>query len=246
MCEQCDEIPFAFPIDKGEFLEHWEGRYEALARLHDSHLTAKDEKSLAFARSLLLQYYTRGWLSEAQWEWVFRLHERFVGTKPLLGNFKAINVMFRMATTTGGMTRPKVRLLTEDGIFVQLNFNVEKPDQVEIFRDGWQGSGKRRFVGWIKDDSIIPYDTSRMTPSILEVIQRLATDPIGTAKAMAALLGCCMWCGSRLSDDESKTRGYGPVCARNYHLPWGDKENTPMTQMELDTLNEFDAMFGGV
>lgn len=34
-------------------------------------------------------------------------------------------------------------------------------------------------------------------------------------------VGFCFYCGSFLSDPESKSKGYGPICAKHYGLPWG-------------------------
>ena len=50
----------------------------------------------------------------------------------------------------------------------------------------------------------------------------LLHDPLQAAKAHAALTGECSFCGAELSDERSKSVGYGPVCAENYGLPWGD------------------------
>lgn len=35
--------------------------------------------------------------------------------------------------------------------------------------------------------------------------------------------GNCCYCNALLSDDRSLEQGYGPKCAENYHLPWGNK-----------------------
>jgi len=82
------------------------------------------------------------------------------------------------------------------------------------------GHGKRRFGGTILGDRILPF-RDRLTVGIRNTIQALALDPLGTAQAMAKRLSACMYCGQRLSDDESKARGYGPICAEHYGLPWG-------------------------
>lgn len=34
--------------------------------------------------------------------------------------------------------------------------------------------------------------------------------------------GACVFCGRKLTDERSISVGYGPVCAENQHLPWGE------------------------
>ena len=42
-------------------------------------------------------------------------------------------------------------------------------------------------------------------------------------------LGVCQFCGRELVNPESRTLGYGPVCAERYGLPWGHATNPPAT-----------------
>jgi hypothetical protein len=41
------------------------------------------------------------------------------------------------------------------------------------------------------------------------------------AAAFGHQYGNCVFCSKDLTDDRSVTVGYGPVCAKNNHLPWG-------------------------
>lgn len=59
----------------------------------------------------------------------------------------------------------------------------------------------------------------------------LLRDPVQAAKTHAALTGECTFCGAELTDERSKEVGYGPVCAENWNLPWGDFQ-----PVDLDTL----------
>ena len=61
----------------------------------------------------------------------------------------------------------------------------------------------------------------------------LLQDPLQAAKSSAALSGICTFCGAELTDDRSKQAGYGPVCAENFNLPWGDKQPLPNDLTEL-------------
>lgn len=190
-------------------------RLEALIDLGD---LSKDlgEKDQEFANSLMSQFVPTGTLSVKQWDWVFKLRDKVKMAEPVYGNFNAINVMFRLAGEH--LKAPKVRLLSKENTFVQLTFH---PDTkvIDIHRDGWQGHGRRKFIGTISNDMIVPHNASLLTDDVRMVIQELSLDPVGTARAMAGKLGACMYCAKRLSDARSKELGYGPICAKHYGLP---------------------------
>ena len=175
------------------------------------------QKDRRFGTSLYSNFRQYGRLSEKQWGFVKMLAERYNQQEPIYGSFDPILVMFRLAESNG-LKAPKIRLLTKENTFVQLNF---KPGSttIDVYIDGWQGHGHRKFAGWIAHDQIRPFRTDRMTEDVKTVIQDLALDPLGTAKAMAARLGNCMYCNKRLSDDDSKSVGYGRTCAKHFGLP---------------------------
>lgn len=184
-----------------------------------SQLSERDQE---FAMSLLEQYSRSYTLSLKQWHWVYTLNERVIGIEPLYGDFDAVHVMFRLAGES--LKKPKIRLVSHANRFVQLNFDPETRN-LKIFVDGWQGHGVRKFAGVIEGNVIKPYDLDRCSEDVKLIIQEFALDPQGVSKAMALKLGCCLYCGSRLSDDESKAKGYGPICAGHYGLPWGNATN---------------------
>lgn len=186
-----------------------------------------NDRDRAFASDLYSSFVSRGSLSSKQWAWVTRLTERYAELEPIYGSFVPILVMFRLTQASpNAIQKPRVRLLSSEGRFVQLTFYPDKDAgrQVEVHIDGWQGHGYRKFAGWVCDDHIVPYRSDRMTKDVRAVIQDLALDPVGTMKAMAGLLGVCGFCANRLSDDRSKKAGYGETCADHYGLPWGDKQ----------------------
>lgn len=231
-------------VDVEAELDAVQMKLESLNSLHElAESGTMSNKDKNFATSLLFGEYgyrERGMLTNKQWKFVEDLQARYIEMEPIYGSFDAILVMFRLVTSKqgGSLKQPKVRLLTKEGRFVQLNFRMPKAEpgqseispedvnirSIDVYVDGWAGHGYRKFAGWIENDKIRPYRKERMTDDVKNVIQELAMDPIGTAKAMAKLLGVCMYCGQRLSDDRSKEAGYGPVCAKNWGLPWGGKK----------------------
>ena len=215
MCEKCEADNL---LNIEAEIEAYQEKLEKLVQLHEVRegLTSKNRE---FADSLYDQFMRTKGLSPNQWGWVGTLLSRVKEAEPIEGNFNAIQVMFRIATGEGDLQKPKIRLMSKDNRYVQLNFNRDKPKEINVYVDGWAGHGFRKFAGWIRDDKLVPYDSSRMSPDVVEIIKELAADPIQTAKAMAALLGVCLYCGQRLSDEDSKRRGYGPVCAEKWNLP---------------------------
>ena len=63
-------------------------------------------------------------------------------------------------------------------------------------------------------------------PAIADTINAIIADPIGTAKVIGQRTGHCIFCSRELTDAKSIFHGYGPVCAENFGLPWGDKPNS--------------------
>jgi len=226
MCNQCNNPNH---IDFAAELEAYQEKLSELDRLSSVQEKLSD-RDRNFASDLLSTFSTTHALSAKQWDWVTRLADRVTDLEPVYGNFKAIRVAFMLAGDK--LKVPKVRLISPEGRFVQLNFfkagtsdgyRQYDKDTIKVFVDGWQGHGYRKYAGEISDEFIRPFRKDRMTDDVKDVIQNLAMDPLGVAKAMAELLGVCMYCGQRLSDPESKRRGYGSQCADNYGLPWGKK-----------------------
>lgn len=225
MCNQCDNPNH---IDFAAELEAYQVKLDELERL----ISVRDklnDRDTTFANDLIANFKDRG-LSIKQWAWVTKLADRVTALEPVYGNFKAIRVAFMLAGEQ--IKVPKIRLMSDEGRFVQLNFyragtsdgyRQYDHDTIKVFVDGWQGHGFRKYAGEVSDEYIRPWDRERMTDDVKNVIQSLALDPMGVAKTMAARLGACLYCGQRLSDPESKRRGYGGTCADRYGMPWGKK-----------------------
>lgn len=217
MCTECGNI---LHFEPEALIEAYQENLDKVSTLADTaNSGSMNARDLEFATDLVRQFQERGSLSPKQMHWVGVLTERYVEIEPLYGDFKAIQVMFRLAADK--IKQPKVRLQTEEGRYVQLNFNP-KSKQIDVYVDGWAGHGYRKFAGWIKDaETLVPYMRDRMTDDVKNVIQELALDPEQVSKTMAARLGVCIYCAQRLTDERSKSAGYGPVCAKNYGLAWG-------------------------
>ena len=181
-------------------------------------------------------------LTERQAQWIEREAGKFEEAAPLYGDFKAIWVMFRLS----GLKKPKIRLLSPEGKFIQLTFISEegltefqkaqgqKP-RILLHQGGWAGHGQRFAIGEINEDLIVlPKRKGSIDEDILSLLQAFSLDPRAVAQASASKLGACSFCGSRLTDPESKKQGYGPICAGNYNLPWGD-----VTERDIENQKRF-------
>jgi hypothetical protein len=225
-------MTFEINLDIPTLLAEYETRLETLQEL-SLNIDKLNKRDQEFAESLCSGFATSKGLSPRQWFWVETLHYRTTAQEEIEGTFKPILVMFRLAASNGDLKKPKIRLLTDNNRFVLCVFNPEIDSKVEVYVDGWAGHGHRKYAGRIEAGKIVPYMADRMTPDVVQVLQELSRDPAQCMKAMAARLGMCGFCGSHLTDEPSKAAGYGPVCAQNYHLPWGDRSNARVELPEL-------------
>ncbi len=97
----------------------------------------------------------------------------------------------------------------------------------------------------------IALGTGLKASTIKRVVKRLAKDGRSVDQVLAAMSNkpalahmakeygdehheCC-FCGIDLTDERSTSKGYGPICARKYQLPWGDEPvNTTPKELSHD------------
>jgi hypothetical protein len=78
---------------------------------------------------------------------------------------------------------------------------------------------------------------SRDCPTaILELLRDFDADPAGVGARLGLSVGSCVFCNRKLTTDESKGAGYGPVCADRYGLPWG--KNTAVADVAADYVSD--------
>ena len=61
-----------------------------------------------------------------------------------------------------------------------------------------------------------------VSDNILKSIRFFAENPAKVAAEYGHLTGHCCFCCRTLTDERSTSVGYGPICAENYDLPWGE------------------------
>jgi len=64
-----------------------------------------------------------------------------------------------------------------------------------------------------------------------EEIQAICAKPVEEAKVRGIKTGYCCFCCTPIQTKESLAAGYGPICAGNYGLPWGEAPSSPQKEL---------------
>jgi hypothetical protein len=115
---------------------------------------------------------------------------------------------------------PHINLQTSNGQNVVLRLAGAKstqPGSVTVTSEG--SFHARTFYGRITATGELQ-PTRAMTADIVALLRRFSNDPIAVAGDCGRITGNCSFCGLALSDSRSTALGYGPVCAKQWKLPW--------------------------
>lgn len=179
--------------------------------------------TVQFAESLLRAANGRG-LTQRQAYWVDRLVTQATQPAPVtatLPNAAAIYALFQTAGTR--LKWPKIDLEAWGGqrvVFGKFGNRSKYAGQIKITDGGRYGVGV--YFGRIDTEGTL-YATQRTNEPVLHLINALAADPAGVAAEYGQRTGHCCFCSLPLTDERSLAVGYGPVCARNYNLAWGNR-----------------------
>ena len=127
------------------------------------------------------------------------------------------------AAAASGIRFPKINLTTPDGKRVRLSragAGSRAPGVVHI-TDGRPYDNNTYYGKLYTDGVFLPSGSA--TPDIIEFLESLDADPEATASAYGTRSGNCCFCTRQLTDGRSVAVGYGPVCADNFGLAWGDE-----------------------
>lgn len=102
-------------------------------------------------------------------------------------------------------------------------------------------SGRRDWLGRVHLDG--RYEArmglpARETAAIDQRLRDFAADPVKVAGEHGKLTGRCCFCNRPLEDERSTAVGYGPVCAQNFGLEWGSRENAPLKMSKSKGLQQ--------
>ncbi len=84
------------------------------------------------------------------------------------------------------------------------------------------------------------------SPEVDALLHRLQSDPAQVAAEYGKLTGRCCFCNLTLTDERSTRVGYGPVCAKNFGLPWTTKEVEAVLSKAGEAMEDAMDYRGGV
>lgn len=193
-------------------------------------------KSMEFCTSLVKQYLEKKRLSERQWYWVGKLTEeatergemKKAEETPLKEDEFDYSPIVKLFDTAGEKIGARhIRLQTKQGTKVQLT--PAYPDSSYagkiLVRVRPQDYMARILAGTIDKVGHLQLNSSVAVLGLIDLLKELANAPAETAAKYGRETGTCCFCGLGLTDPRSVTVGYGPICAGNYGLPWGDFVN---------------------
>lgn len=198
---------------------------ETLLHTHDF------KKAGDAAYSLVSQYIKKGQhdnsLSDKQWDFVSSLVKQATAPKPEMpkervGDFSGVIELFTKAK--GNLKYPKISLTTESGGTVMLSLagaKAKKPGTINV-TDG-KPFGENIWYGRV--DSFGSWEKSHSaTDEVGNLLKELSIDPAGFASNYGHKHGSCCFCNKTLTQANSVTAGFGPVCADNWGLTaeWKD------------------------
>lgn len=210
-----------------------EAAIEALPLLRDN-LASLDDSSQRFASDLIAYHARRNTLTAGQAPWVGKLLDRVEAfkqpTEPeraeSIGDATGIKALFDRAACH--LKHPAVVIQVPDVGMVRVY--IPKPQS----RSRYQGKtvvadydkpypfGK--VYGIVRDDGMFEPKKYVETPAaLLDTLKDFAADPVKHARAYGRLTGKCCFCRIALDDPRSTAQGYGPICARHFELPWGER-----------------------
>jgi hypothetical protein len=201
---------------------------EALRRVcsADSKLSSKD---IEFGSSLCDQYFSRTYLSEKQWYWVGELLKKAgdsSGTSSASSDIKEIfdgkKIHQLLSTASRRLKYPRLRYQTDGRSKIVFCYAADNTSKWYgcVFIDNGGKENKKRY-GFIASNGAGSINRDA-PPEIKALIRKIADEPTGIAKLQGQAYSSCCFCGLELTNKSSIHHGYGPICADNWGLPWGD------------------------
>lgn len=145
-------------------------------------------------------------LSPAQRFWLHKM----AGEPLPAGSYTRLMTMFLKAVKAG-LKYPDIICRTPEGT---VRWQLGKDGQV------WIKCGQRSSGRITARNTLIRF--RGMAPLTYELTKVLCENPLAAARLWGQRTSRCCFCNLPLETPESVTAGYGPVCAENWGLPWGE------------------------
>lgn len=189
----------------------------ALVQL-ESALQVLKGSDLDFAQSLARQWVNRGYLAPNQMVYADKLVARAQSaSSPVEPAAMAKIFGLFAAAEKAGLRYPKVRLGNEI-VLSPAGYQSKYPGSIQVKAPGGFDAP---WYGRVNADGTI--SKGRDWEFVDAAFKAWVADPAAAATAYGKATGCCAFCSKELTDARSVAMGYGPVCADNYGLPWGEK-----------------------
>jgi hypothetical protein len=193
-------------------------------------LTALSPKDKDFARSLCSWYGRSGKLSEKQSYYAAKFWTEIHSTSPSHGrlvfstpmNCGPIRDAFDLAKEKLKFPSLVFRGPEEEKIKFQLLTERSKtPGSILIVQEK---NDVKIFLARIDRDANLTWeDGARYDESLQMYIKEITENYLSYSKMNGKEFGACCFCGLELTNKHSLHAGYGPICAANWGLPWGEE-----------------------
>lgn len=197
---------------------------ETLQRCFDAGLV--DQKDKHFVTSLLTQYKNKGQLSVKQWPWIEKMMIRAMGVDELSVEPETVDLSPAPLFTL--FAHVKEKLKSPSLVFVLLRKN-DQHKEIKIYPKGsnlnvvWA----HQYPGYL--GTIYPsgkltftkYADEKTQSHLTNLLKEICTNPQKAVASHGKLMNKCCFCNKTLTDPTSVKLGYGPVCAHNWHMPYG-------------------------
>jgi hypothetical protein len=156
-------------------------------------------------------------LSYAQRAWLHILAEWTANPKPREESGQKFPKILEMLTRARDAQKrlPKIEISHNGKPVV---FKITKAGKVNVTDGGPYGANV--WYGSIQPNG--DFRVGRETARVIDAIVALEADPARVASQHGVATGSCCFCNRDLTTKESRSVGYGPICADKFGLPWGE------------------------
>lgn len=192
-------------------------------------LSRNGSKLSPFAFGLLNQSVSQRGLTQNQIPWLHKIALQYekpatpAAVVPAQVRIDLSRIRALLEKAAAKLKYPRIRFELEQGK-IQISIAGERsrtPGAINITDGGPFGSNV--YYGKILTDGTWQPTAAGRASWVLAALQGLAADPAGYARVYGTRYGTCCFCGRHLEDGRSVAMGYGPVCADNFGLEWGER-----------------------
>ena len=173
----------------------------------------------SFVNSMMAVWPKYRSLTPKQEHHVRRIVRTHIDPPPNPGNLLPVFTLFDYAGTH--LKYPKLDFDLGDTVgivrFKRVGSRGKRPGSINVTDDGHYPHNV--WYGCINTDGT--YHCNMPSKEIATLLAALAADPTGALAEYGKKSGACCMCRLPITTETSMAMGYGPVCAKNWGLPYG-------------------------